>query len=88
MKKHFLFIPDIFLVMLIVFSCERIDLTEWRNSTDNFPYTNETSTNLNSISLDTPKDKPEDDIWKNQLAEYKERAKFIFTNFRIKIGEN
>ncbi|EON77479.1 hypothetical protein ADIS_2009 [Lunatimonas lonarensis] len=36
MKKQLLFIPDIFFVMLIIFSCERSDLTELRQSGNYF----------------------------------------------------
>ncbi|WP_158860584.1 hypothetical protein [Lunatibacter salilacus] len=89
MKKHLLFIPDIFLVMLIIFSCERMDLTEWRNSTDNFPYSNQNTTDLNKVTLDSVSSTPDVDIWKNHRAVNQERAKIILGNFRIlEIGEN
>lgn len=88
MKKHLLFIPDFFLVMLILFSCERIDLTEWRNSTDSFPYSDENTTNFQQVILDSANSNSDAEIWKNNLAEYKERAKFIIGNFRFRIADN
>ena len=84
-----MFIPDIVLVMLIIFSCERMDLTEWRNSTDSFPYSNQNTTNLNQVTLDSVSSNSNVEIWENHRAEYNERAKFILGNFRVKkIGEN
>jgi hypothetical protein len=88
MKKQLLFLPDIFLGLLILFSCERIDLTEWRKSTDIYPYKDQNTTTLQQVSVDSSDAESDFDIWKNYPTEYSEKAKSIFSNFRVKIGEN
>lgn len=65
MKKKLLFLPDIFLVMLIIFGCERSDLSELRQPSDYFKTERPISlNNLNSeeILTDTinQTDLPED----------------------------
>jgi hypothetical protein len=89
MKKHLLFLPDIFLVMLILFSCERIDLSEWRKPTEEpLSHMHENLPSFQEIDVIHSQAVHGVDVWKDYLADYKEKAKSIFSQLRVKIGEN
>lgn len=88
MKKHLLFLPDIFLVMLIVFSCERVDLSEWRRPSDTLAQTTENTTSFPEVALPPNDTSKEVAVWKDYLADYREKAKSIFSHFLVQIGEN
>nr|MBI1231900.1 hypothetical protein [Cytophagales bacterium] len=86
MKKHLLFLPDIFLVLLILFTCERIDLTDWRNSSNSDSF----SDKINAIApeqLSTTTTEITTDI-EARLPGYKERAKLILNVFSVTAVEN
>jgi hypothetical protein len=86
MKKHLLFLPDIFLVLLILFTCERIDLTDWRNSSSSGSLSQEKSAIAKEHFVTTTAELTiESEVG---LTSYKERARRILSVFSIALVEN
>lgn len=86
MKKHLLFLPDIFLVLLILFTCERIDLTDWRNSSNLDSLSHKTNTIATQhFSTTTAEISTESEA---SLTNYKEQAWRIFNVFSFAAVEN
>lgn len=88
MKRHLLFLPDLFLVTLIIFSCERVDLSELRNSKSHFDMPG------NIVQFLPPEPEIKEEInsemddWKDYLADCKEKAKDILSQIRHKMVQD
>ena len=84
MKRLFLFLPDIFFVMLIVFSCERVDLSEWRQPRDYFFTENPMALN----NLDVEVSLLERERWVDLMDEYRGKAATFLHHWKIKVSDS
>lgn len=83
MKKHLLFLPDIFFVSLIVLSCERVDLSAQRSARDYFQDQNPLALN----NLDAEIDLEYGEAWTEMMADYKDRAVSIIHHLKEKVAD-
>ncbi|WP_209329332.1 hypothetical protein [Lunatimonas salinarum] len=84
MKRLFLFLPDIFFVLLIVFSCERVDLSEWRQPRDYFQIENPMA--LSDLNVE---EAPlERERWINLMEEYRGKATSFIHHWKGKVSDS
>ncbi|MCC5936807.1 MAG: hypothetical protein JJU34_05965 [Lunatimonas sp.] len=84
MKRLFLFLPDIFFVMLIVFSCERADLSEWRQPRDYFLSENPMALN----NLDMEMSFSERERWVDLMEEYRGKAVSFLHHWKGRVSDS